>query len=177
MQGEMAPPRVLAMALDGLERALKQDPDDVAAGEACGHALALLNQWPASLARFEALVAKHPEQELSVVGAAGAAEELRITEKAIRYWKDAVGLNPVHAGYRKHLVTLLVKGREWQQALPHSEAWVQFDPMSAEARTALVSCLAETGNKQEARREFARLRALAPANLQELEFRFEKKLN
>ena len=48
--------------------------------------------------------------------------------------------------------------------------------MSAPARTARVSCLLATGNKQEARAEFARVEALAPANLRELHIRFDKKL-
>jgi hypothetical protein len=48
--------------------------------------------------------------------------------------------------------------------------------MSTEARMARVQCLLAAGDKDEARAEFARLEALAPANLQELQIRFGKKL-
>jgi hypothetical protein len=71
---------------------------------------------------------------------------------------------------------LLVKKEAWNEALPACQAWVRLDPFSAEARWAQVQELLATGKKEEARAEFARIVALAPANLRELEIRFKRKL-
>jgi hypothetical protein len=49
-------------------------------------------------------------------------------------------------------------------------------PMNTEARAAQVSCGLTLGDKAAARAEFARLEALAPANLRELHIRFGKRL-
>ena len=49
-------------------------------------------------------------------------------------------------------------------------------PLSADARTTRITCLLAAGHKEEARAEFARLEALAPPNLRELQIRFERQL-
>jgi hypothetical protein len=73
-------------------------------------------------------------------------------------------------------VLLLVKKKAWAEALPHCQAWVRLDPFSPEGRSAQVLCLLATGNKNEARAEFARLEALAPPNLAELRSRYGDQL-
>ena len=65
----------------------------------------------------------------------------------------------------------LAKKEAWSEALPQCDAWLRLDPMSAEARATRVSCLLAAGNKTEARAEFARIEALAPPNLRELQIR------
>jgi len=69
-----------------------------------------------------------------------------------------------------------VKQKAWGEAGPECDAWLRLDPFSAEARVARVQFLLAAGKKDEARAEFARVEALAPANLGELQIRFAKKL-
>ena len=71
---------------------------------------------------------------------------------------------------------ILVKREAWAEGLVESAEWIRLDPFSAEARTARMTCLLATGDKAGARAEFAKLEALAPPNLRELQIRFERKL-
>jgi hypothetical protein len=87
-----------------------------------------------------------------------------------------VAANPWIPEYRRRLALLLVKKQAWNEAKAESDAWVRLDPFSAEARSTRVVCLLAAGDKDEARAEFARIEALAPENLRELQARFAKKL-
>jgi hypothetical protein len=159
-----------------LDAAVRRDPGDLAAGEARGHALALQGRSAEALAAFEAVLARAPEREPALVGAAATAEALARPEAALGYWRRAVAVNPWAPDYRRGLALLLVKKQAWDEAGPECQAWVRLDPTSAEARSTRVLCLLAAGNKDEARAEFARVEALAPDNFPELQARFGKKL-
>jgi hypothetical protein len=174
--GDASAAGALGHALIVLEAAVRRDPGDLPAAEERGYALALQSRSSEALAAFQAILADAPERELALVGAASAAETLGQTEAALGYWRRAVAANPWAPGYRRSFVQLLVKQEAWEEARPESRAWVRLDPFSAEARTARVQCLLATGDKEEARTEFATLEALAPTNLRELRIRFEKRL-
>jgi hypothetical protein len=176
LQGDTASSRIMERILPLLESALRRDPDDLLAGEAKGYALAVQGRSTESLAAFQAVLGKAPDRELALLGAASAAEALGQTEAALGYWRRVVAANPRAPGYRRSLVLLLVKKEAWDEARPECQAWVQLDPLSTEARIARVQCLLAAGDKDEARAEFARIEALAPANLRGLRIRFEKKL-
>jgi tetratricopeptide (TPR) repeat protein len=176
LMGDATAGRALRHVLPVLEAACQRDPDDLPAGEARGYALALQDQPAEALAAFEAVLGRAPGRELALVGAATAAESLRRTDAALAYWRRAVAANPWASGYRHTLTLLLVKQGAWGEARAQCEAWLRLEPLSAEARAARVTCLLAAGDKAEARAEFARIEALAPANLPELRIRFEKKL-
>ena len=118
----------------------------------------------------------HRTASLALVGAAAMAETLGQTEAALDYWRRGVAANPWSPEYRRRFALLLVKREAWPEALAECDGWVRLDPLSTEARTARVSCLLATGKKDEARAEFGRVEALAPANLSELQIRFGRKL-
>ncbi len=176
LEGKAPAARVTGPALPLLDAAVRRAPDDLAAGEARGYALGLRSLSAEALAAFEAVLARAPEREASLIGAASMAEALEKTEAALSYWRRAVAANPWAADARRRLALLLVKKRAWDEASAECEAWVRIDPFSAEARASSVVCLLAAGRKDEARAEFARLEALAPENLAELRARFEKKL-
>jgi hypothetical protein len=174
--GDPAAVRAVGEAQPALDDAVRRDPDDWPAGEARGYALTLRNRPAEALAAFEAILARAPDRELARVGAAIAADALGKAEAARGHWRRAVAANPWALGHRHSLTLSLIKAEAWAEALPHSEAWVRLDPLSADARAARVACLLATGNKAEARAEFARIEALAPPNLPELRIRFKRKL-
>jgi hypothetical protein len=173
--GDGAAFRVLAQSVPVLDAALQRDSEDFAAAEARGYALALQNRWAEALPAFQAILAKVPNQEMTLVGAASSAEELKQVDAAVSYWQRAISVNPWEPGYHRHLALLLVKKEAWNEAIPACEAWLRLDPFSAEARWGRVQGLLATGKKEEARAEFARIVALAPLNLRELEIRFKRK--
>jgi hypothetical protein len=174
--GDSAALRVLDRVLTLLEPALKDDPTDLPVIEGRGYALALQGRWPEALAAFEAVVARAPDHELGLRGAATAAEALHQTEAADGYWQRAIAVDPWEPRYRRQLALLRVKRQAWTEAAPECEAWARLDPFSAEAHTARVQCLLAAGNKAGARTAFELVEMLAPPNLRELQLRFEKKL-
>jgi tetratricopeptide (TPR) repeat protein len=174
--GDPVAARAVRAALPHLEAAVKKDPDDLPAREALGYALMLQGRPSEALAAFRALLARSPDHELALVGAAATAETLGRVEDALGYWQRAIAVDPWVAGSRRSRTLLLVKEQAWDEALPECEAWLRLDPMSAEGRATRVSCLLAAGNKEEARAEFARLEALAPDNLPELQARFARRL-
>lgn len=174
--GEAPAARALRYAVPALEAACRRDPDDYPAAEALGYAFSLQRQSAESLAAFEAVLARAPDREASLVGAALAAEALGKSDAALAYWRRAAAANPWAPGYRHNLAHLLLKREAWQEARPECDAWVRLEPLSAEASAARVQCLLALGDKAAARAEFARLEALAPGNLRELQIRFEKRL-
>jgi tetratricopeptide (TPR) repeat protein len=167
---------VVGRALGSLEPICRRDPDDLAAGEARGYALVFERRWADALAAFRLVLDRAPEQELVLVGAAGAAEELRDPETALGYWRRALAVNPWAPNYQRQLVLLLIEQKAWADAQAACAVWQRLDPMSTEASMALVQCLLEAGRKQEARQEFARLESLRPLDLRELQLRFGKRL-
>jgi hypothetical protein len=176
LAGDAAAARAVRPAQASLDAALRRDPADLPAAEARGYALAEQNHPAEALAAFQGVLARAPDRELALFGAASTEEALGQTEAALGWWRRAVAANPWAPGYRRSLVLLLVKTEAWAEARTESEAWVRLDPLSAEARAARVQCLLGTGDKAEARTELARIEALAPPNLRELQIRFEKKL-
>jgi tetratricopeptide (TPR) repeat protein len=174
--GDASAIRAMRHASIVLEGALRRDPDDLAAGESLGYALGLLGRPADGLAAFRAVLTRAPDRELALVGAALMAEDLRQPEAALDYWRRSVAVNPWAPGYRHSLVRLLLKQEAWQEAQPHCQAWVRLDPFSVEAGLARLQCLLAFGDKEAARAEFARIEALAPANLRELQIRYGKRL-
>jgi Flp pilus assembly protein TadD len=175
-RAEGPPPRPFRQALPALEAAVARDPDDLAAGEAKGQALARQNRAAEARAAFEAVLSRAPDRELALVGAGSMAEASGDADAAAGYWQRAVAANPWRPDYRRSLALLLVRKEEWEEARAECEAWVGLDPTSAEARVARVQCLLAAGDREAAREEFARVEALAPDNLVELRARYGRKL-
>ncbi|MFL5243939.1 MAG: multiheme c-type cytochrome [Gemmataceae bacterium] len=173
--GDNFGPNIINRVLPFLEIALQRDPDDFAAGEARGCSLGLQHHWAESEAAFEAILARAPDREHSLVGAATAAEKLRKTDAALDYWRRAIQANPWEPAYRRRLATLLSNNKAWDEARSQCEAWIRLEPINAEARTLRVVCLLAADEKEEARAEFARVEALAPSDLVELKARFLRK--
>jgi len=67
------------------------------------------------------------------------------------------------------LADLLVRRGDWPAALSACRAALGVDPTHLDARALLVACLIRTGNKEQARAEFATLMALKPPKQAELE--------
>src|SRR5262249_45675105 len=88
------PARVGRQAVDLLEAAVRDDPEDVPAREALAEALALVNRPAESLAAYEAVLAGAPRREGSLMGAAMLAQSLQRREEALDYWRRAAAVNP-----------------------------------------------------------------------------------
>jgi hypothetical protein len=151
-----------------LEQAVRRDPDDVEAGEARAGLLMLQWRFEAALAAFEAVLARSPRRERSLVQAASVAQKLRRRETARRYWEQAAAVNPWMADHRQNLALLLAEEQNWEECRRQCEAWLRLDPANTDARGLWVKCLASTGRREEARRELARLERLHAPSVAEL---------
>jgi tetratricopeptide (TPR) repeat protein len=175
-RGKGAALRAVRSALMALERACRRDPEDRVALEAKGYALGLEERDAEALEVFQDVLAGAPDREAALVGAGSMAEAIGQTDAAIDYWRRAGAVNPWMPEYHRRLVLLLIKQEAWGEAGRYCQGWLKLDPFSVQARSAHVQCLLAAGNKEAARHEFARIVALAPANLRELQIRFEKRL-
>jgi Tfp pilus assembly protein PilF len=168
--------RVGRQAVDLLEAAVRNDPEDVPAREALAEALALVNRQPEALAVYEAVLSGAPQREASLMGAAMLAQSLQQREPALSYWRRAVAVNPWHPYYRASLARMLADQKAWDEARPHCEAWLRLDPANIDARVLWVSSLARTGDKAAAKAEFAKIERLRPPDLPVLQARFAVEL-
>jgi predicted CXXCH cytochrome family protein len=162
---EKLAPQVVAM----LERALRNDPEDVDAWEAKGQVLMLMKSQSAALATFETALAKAPNRETSLSNAAMLCQDLNQMEPAIDYWRRAVKVNPWAPTYRQNLSVLLAHKGAWNDVRPHCQAWVRLAPADVPARKLWVTCLLKEGNQEEAKTEFEKIERMKPPNLREMQ--------
>ncbi|MBV9125492.1 MAG: hypothetical protein JO112_19260, partial [Planctomycetes bacterium] len=132
-------------------------------------ALIVLGRKAEALAAFQALLQRAPHREGAVARAAGLAEDMGRLDLARDYWQKAVTLSPERVTYRRRLALVLENLQDWQALGPASQEWLRREPASVEARLLRVRGLLHQGHRTEAQAEFARLRALPPPNLEQLE--------
>jgi tetratricopeptide (TPR) repeat protein len=157
-----------------LEEALRTWPEDVAAWEANGSALHLSGLWQEALAAFDEALARAPNRETALSGAALTAEELRRSDAAIGYWQRLLEVNPHSVTAHARLATLLGARERWPEALREGQEVLRLNPFAVEARVFVAQCYLRLGNVDQARGEFARVEALKPADLLELRHWFER---
>jgi hypothetical protein len=176
LEGKAPPQPYSRPAVPLLDAALQRDPDDVPALEAKGLALRLLQRRPEALAAFERALAREPERDLCLMGAALCAHGMGWRPENLDYWRRSVAVNPYLPANRANLVQALFDAGAWDELGPQCQAWVRLDPASVGARQGWIACLLHEGKKDEARAEFAKLEALRPPQLAELRAWFEKQL-
>jgi predicted CXXCH cytochrome family protein len=158
-----------AFAVGLLSEALRECPGDLAAWEAKGMILQTIRRSEDAIEAFEALLKRAPRHEGALVALGTIHRNLERTDVALGYWRRAVEVNPWAAAYRRNLVLHLADQNAWEEIPPHCQKWLELDPASPEARHLWVACLLRAGRRAEARAEFAKLRALRPPNLRQLE--------
>ena len=110
-----------------------------------------------------------PGRESAVVRAAALAEGLGRTDLALAYWRRAIALSPERAAYRGRVALLLEALQAWDEVGPASLEWVRREPGGVGVRLLRVRCLLHEGDRAGAEAEFAKVRALRPADLDRLE--------
>jgi predicted CXXCH cytochrome family protein len=163
-------------AVDFLEAAVQNDPEDLPAWEAKAQTLALLNRPAEALAAYETILSRSPHREVSLMGAAMLAQTQQQVGAALSYWRRAAVANPWQPYYHASLAQLLADQKAWEEARPECEAWLRLDPGNIDARVLWVRCLLKTGDKTAARAEFAKIERLRPPNLPLLQARFAVEL-
>ncbi|HEV3117677.1 MAG TPA: tetratricopeptide repeat protein [Gemmataceae bacterium] len=156
------------LAFPLLEAAVQSWPDDMAAAEARATALWLTGNSKEAVEACKALLEQAPQRESSLVDAAYFNALLGDADRAIRYWRQAIAVNPWAARYHRELATLLVGQQNWQEALEEAKLTLRLNPANIESRLGVVTCLVRLGKKEEAQAEFEKLTALQPPELEKL---------
>jgi Flp pilus assembly protein TadD len=176
MSGEVDPRPMHAQALLIIQRILPAFPDDMSLWMAKAHTLELQGRGTEALAAWETVLAKKPDTEEALVGAARLSRSAGSLEAALGYQKKAVEVSPWRAGYRADLVRMLVQAQNWKECRDQSRAWLDLDPGSPESRQFLIAALLRCGQEAPAREEFRRLLALEPVDAHRIRAWFEQEL-
>jgi Flp pilus assembly protein TadD len=145
-----------------LEKSLSTSPEDVAAWEAKGTALAVQGRPKEAMAAFETALAKAPKRESTLDFAAELAEKMGRATDAITYLKRLRVVNPWMWEYRYRLCRLLAQRREWQSALDEGDAALRLNLTNEPTRILVVLCCLRCGKEDRARYELQTLLALNP---------------
>jgi predicted CXXCH cytochrome family protein len=155
-------------ALPRLDASLAARPDDAAAWEAKGYALAQLGRPEEGLAALRMALAGGREQESAVTAAAELAAKAGRHDDAIAYWRRAVAIDPWRSDYRAELASLLFQNRDWRAAASACREALRLNPLDISARKLLVRSFLRLGDSAAARRELQDLIDLNPPDRDEL---------
>jgi hypothetical protein len=100
--------RLSHSALPLLEEAVQWWPDDIAAWEAKGHALSVLNRKAEALAAFDSVLGRFPERESALMDAALLAGQLGRRDLAVDLWRRGLRVNPFSSRAHFELAKLLL---------------------------------------------------------------------
>src|SRR5262249_47867599 len=164
-------------AIDLIETGLSGHPGGEVSWEAKAPAAMAFGRRNQAAAAIDSALALDPNRESAVWQGAVVARFQERSEDSIRLSRKAVELNPWQPHYRANLAQLLAMKQDWAGLKPQVEAWLQLDPASVDARKTWVLYLIRTGNREQAKAEFAKIELLKPNNLAELRTEFRGWLN
>jgi Flp pilus assembly protein TadD len=165
-------PEGAATALPLLEAALRARSDDLTARESMAFALGQLGRGEEAMAAFRTVLAKEPDRESTLTGAAFLASRGGLREEAITYWRGAIAISPWRSEYRAGLAPLLFQDRDWREAASACREALRLNPANLEMRKLLVRCYLRLGQPEAARGEFQILLGFDPPDRDELIRRF-----
>ena len=152
-----------------LDMAIARDPEDLELWHAKAAVLEKHGRRAEALTALKTFLAKGPPDELALSEAGGLASELNQLDTAATYVRQAMEMNPSLATYRAQYVFILLRQQAWDEALKQSGELLRLDPSNVQGRTAKIAVLLNMGHKDQARAEFAALKALRPPDLEQLE--------
>jgi hypothetical protein len=145
--------RLCELAVARLESALQARPDDLAAREALGAALAVLGRSGESLTAMEAVLAREPGQERALDVATLMAARVGRFDDALAFARRALAVDPSTSAHHVALAQLSAQRRAWQEAVDACRAALRLNPADLSARRLLVLSLAQSGDRTAARAE------------------------
>jgi Flp pilus assembly protein TadD len=166
-QPEARARQLAAWALPLLDAALASDPEDPPAWEARGNALWFLGRLEEALAAYEKALEQAPQREVTLGRAASLALRMNRLAAARAYGERAIAVNPWNATYHLDQAKLHARGRDWHAAAVECERALQLNPANLTARSLLVTCYAQQGERERAEAEFQTLAGLSPPGQQE----------
>jgi tetratricopeptide (TPR) repeat protein len=162
--GKQAPAlrgQLVRLALPLLEAAAQRAPDDLPVVRARGFVFWLGGRRQKAQAAFEAALALAPDDETTLTYAAGLAVQAG-QNQALDLCQRALVVNPWNERSQYEVARLRGELGDWPGALNGCRVALGLSPAYVNARRLLVSALLQTGQKEQARAELARLLELNP---------------
>ncbi|HLW65111.1 MAG TPA: cytochrome c3 family protein [Gemmataceae bacterium] len=169
-------PHFASEFLPMLEESIQEDPTDFELWEIKGITLAQLNRFDEALAAFRTGMLYAPNRESLIIAAAMAARDCNLPDDALKFWRRAAEINPTNVLCQANITRLAGFRNDWPLLKKHADIWLSLDPGSTDARQARVSYLLHEGNREEAKAEFAKIEALQPKNLGQLQIWFRNQM-
>jgi hypothetical protein len=146
--------RLCELAVSRLQFALQVRPDDLAAREALGTALALLGRSGESLTAMEAVLTREPGRERALDVATLMAARVARLGDALAFARRALYVNPSASAHHLALAQLSAQRRAWREVVDACRAALRLNPADLSARRLLVFSLVQFGDLSAARAEY-----------------------
>jgi hypothetical protein len=156
------------------EDAIRENSTDFELWETKGMVLSMTGRDSEALAAFQSGLLYAPKRGSLLMDAAVTAQNLGRKEEALRYWQQAAEINPSSIVCHANISMLATAMSDWPLMKKHTEDWLSLDPGNVDARQARVKYLLHEGNREGAKAEFAKIEALQPKNLTELQAWFRQ---
>ena len=124
--------------------------DDLAGFEALAYSFERAGNPHAARSVYQTILARAPDFEQALAGAAGNAEGLGDRPSAVDYWQRAIKINPWRSSYRFSLARLLAGNNEWPEARDAAQAALRLEPTNLEYRLVAVLTHFRAGDRQRA---------------------------
>lgn len=154
--------------LPALDRAVRSHPDDLAARESLGVALAWQGRPDLALAACDATLAAAPRRELVLSDAGLISRTTGQPDRSLDYWRRALAVNPSSSRYRFEVAALLAQRGEWEAAAAECRRVLARNGSHQGTRLVLVQYYLHHGMKPQARGELEAVLAFGPPNAAEL---------
>jgi hypothetical protein len=162
--------------LPALERAVRSHPDDLAARESLGVALAWQGRPDLALAACDAALAVAPRRELVLSDAGFISRNMGFTDRSLDYWRRALAVNPSSSRYHFEVAALLSRRGEWEEAAAECRRALVRNGGHQGTRLVLLQYYLQRGMRAQARGELEVILAFNPANAAVLRRQFEELL-
>ncbi|MEE2525607.1 tetratricopeptide repeat protein [Hyphobacterium sp. HN65] len=149
-------------ALEDLEAAALDLPDDITTQLNLGGVYSYLGREAEAVAAFDAVTRIEPEWPGGWVNLSGALLELGMNDQAIDHARRAVELNPESGFALNALCWALVVDQQFETALPLCDQAVEAEPDNGAIIHSRASALEGVGRMEEARELYARAYELFP---------------
>ena len=151
-------------ALPLLEAAVRDHPDDLAAGESLGYVLGVLGRPADALRAFERILRIQPGREWTLSYSALALTGLQRFDLARAALQKTIAVSPWCSDYRVGLARVCSQAGDWAGAVAACREAIRLNPESFEARSLLVQCYLRSHEPDRAGAELQDLLRFYPAS-------------
>jgi tetratricopeptide (TPR) repeat protein len=154
-----------ASVVKRLRQSVLEHPEDLDGQEALGQVLSRLGRTREAVAVYEQILSSRPRREEALVLCAHGLNTLGECARAIKYWQQAVELNPWMERYWFDLGYAYSQLARWSECREASRRAVDRFPTHIGLRQLLVASHLHLGDIPAAKEEFARIVQFDPPGM------------